>query len=138
MKWNKKQRRQAAYRLGVFLREIRSRERLTLRHVAEQADIPHSYLSALEDGKKGIPTLNNLKRITDVYRVRLDEALFRMGFLKKRRSSGNTNISDKFERLSPQRKKYVKKLLKHLAPGMKTDLNTICKLIVGLFQDTRI
>jgi len=54
---------------GSFLRNLRKERKLSLREVERKAKISNAYLSQIERGKRGIPTLGFLKRLASVYGI---------------------------------------------------------------------
>lgn len=60
--------------LGVKLRELRRRKRVTLSEMASALDVTPAYLSALEHGKRGRPTTLRMHQICAYFGVIWDEA----------------------------------------------------------------
>ncbi len=60
--------------LGAKLREMRAKRNITLKEMAEALNVSSAYLSALEHGKKGVPTWYMLQRIISYFNVIWDEA----------------------------------------------------------------
>ncbi len=60
--------------LGAKLREMRAKRNITLKEMAEALNVSSAYLSALEHGKKGVPTWYLLQRIISYFNVIWDEA----------------------------------------------------------------
>lgn len=54
---------------GIFLRNLRKERKLSLREVERKAKISNAYLSQIERGQRGIPTLGFLKRLASVYGI---------------------------------------------------------------------
>ncbi len=61
--------------LGNYLRELRERQKVSQKEVAEETGISRPYLSQLETGKRGVPGPKILKRLADFYGVSV-ESLF--------------------------------------------------------------
>ncbi|MBT9290843.1 helix-turn-helix domain-containing protein [Prosthecodimorpha staleyi] len=59
---------------GAKLRELRRQRGVTLRQMAEGLGVSAAYLSALEHGKRGVPTWFMVQRIIAYFNVIWDEA----------------------------------------------------------------
>ena len=63
-------------RFGEKLRTLRKKNNLTLKELAEKLDFDsHSYLSAIEFGKKQ-PSLELVMKIAVLFKVKTDDLLF--------------------------------------------------------------
>jgi len=60
--------------LGAKLRALREQRGVTLKQMAEALNVSSAYLSALEHGKRGVPTWYLLQRIITYFNVIWDEA----------------------------------------------------------------
>jgi transcriptional regulator with XRE-family HTH domain len=60
--------------LGQKMRELREARGLTLKDMAKALNVSSAYLSALEHGKRGLPTWGMLQRIIHYFGVIWDEA----------------------------------------------------------------
>ena len=54
---------------GEFIRELRKDRKLSLRDVGKKTKISNAYLSQVECGKRGIPSLKIIVRLAEVYGV---------------------------------------------------------------------
>lgn len=54
-------------KFGEFLKKARKKSKLTLRAVEEKTGISNSYLSQIEKGKRGVPSIGFLIRLGSVY-----------------------------------------------------------------------
>ena len=59
---------------GAKLRELRRQRGVTLRQMAEGLGVSAAYLSALEHGRRGLPTWSLVQRIIAYFNVIWDEA----------------------------------------------------------------
>ncbi|HYP57608.1 MAG TPA: helix-turn-helix transcriptional regulator [Beijerinckia sp.] len=59
---------------GEKLREMRAVRGVTLKAMAEALDVSPAYLSALEHGKRGVPTYFLVQRVITFFNVIWDEA----------------------------------------------------------------
>lgn len=66
---------------GKYLKDLRVAAHLTLRQVEIQAGVSDSYLSQVENGKRGIPSADILKKLAPVYGVPYEEMLVAAGYL---------------------------------------------------------
>jgi len=55
--------------LGSFLKQLRLDRNMTLREVENKVNISNGYLSQIESGKRGIPTIGILMKLSEVYGV---------------------------------------------------------------------
>lgn len=60
--------------LGVKLRQLRQEHNITLKEMAEGIDVSSAYISALEHGKRGVPTWATVQRIITFFNIIWDEA----------------------------------------------------------------
>lgn len=67
-------------KFGDKIREIRRRNKLTLRELSERSEIELTYLSKLENNKTGVPEEKTIEKLVKALRVRTDERedLFRL------------------------------------------------------------
>lgn len=54
---------------GIYLSKLREERKLTLRDVEKKVTISNAYLSQVEQGKKGIPTIKILRKLSVAYGV---------------------------------------------------------------------
>ncbi|MGA1804638.1 helix-turn-helix domain-containing protein [Rhizobium sp. HT1-10] len=59
---------------GEAVRKLRERKGVTQKEMAAALDVTPSYLSALEHGKRGLPTFALLQRIAGYFNIIWDEA----------------------------------------------------------------
>lgn len=59
---------------GLKLRELRDHKRVTQKKMAQDLNISAAYLSALEHGKRGVPSWQMLQRIIHYFNIIWDEA----------------------------------------------------------------
>ncbi|MDD5258517.1 MAG: helix-turn-helix transcriptional regulator [bacterium] len=64
-----------ANEFGAYLKKLREDRELTLREVEAKAKISNAYLSQLERGEKGIPTIKVLSRLAKAYGVLINEMM---------------------------------------------------------------
>lgn len=66
---------------GKYLREIRKENNLTIRQVELYAEVSNSYISQLENGKRGIPSPDVLKKLAKVYKVNYEDLMKKAGYI---------------------------------------------------------
>lgn len=68
--------------LGNTLKEIRTKNNLTLTEVAEKLGVTHKAVQFWEQGRNEIK-LSTLMSLCELYNISVDDVLNRAGFLKK-------------------------------------------------------
>lgn len=66
-----------------YIKGLRVAKRLSLRNVAQKAGISNSYLSQVEQGHRGPPHPNMLRKLASVYEVPVRELLENAGYLEE-------------------------------------------------------
>ncbi len=67
--------------IGIYLKELRTSKRFSLREAAEQAGLSNAYLSQIETGQRGIPAAKHLRRLAILYEVPVRDLFERAGYL---------------------------------------------------------
>jgi len=65
---------------GQYLKSLRVEQRLSLREVERRADVSSSYLAQIEQGRKGPPGAEILKRLAPVFGVPVRDMLKAAGY----------------------------------------------------------
>jgi transcriptional regulator with XRE-family HTH domain len=60
--------------LGAKLRQLRKERHVTLKEMAESLGVSSAYLSALEHGKRGVPTWFFIQRVISYFNLIWDDA----------------------------------------------------------------
>ena len=60
-------------KFGDKIREMRRRDKLTLRELSERSEIELTYLSKLENNKTGVPEEKTIEKLVKALRVNTDE-----------------------------------------------------------------
>ena len=76
-----------------YLKDLRIRRGLKLRHVQERTGISNSYLSQVETGKRNPPHPGILRKLAPVYGVTLAELLTKAGYLDRDVSEHDEEMS---------------------------------------------
>ncbi|CEG29602.1 transcriptional repressor LexA [Bacillus sp. B-jedd] len=77
---------------GEYLRSLRQERKLTIRQLEALSGVSNAYLSQMENGKRGIPTVEILKKIHTPLGVSFDELMLKAGYIS----------SDTKEKLTPE------------------------------------
>lgn len=56
-------------KFGEYLKQLREDRNMTLREVEDKAKISNAYLSQVENGQRGVPTMKILSKLARVYGV---------------------------------------------------------------------
>lgn len=100
---------------GEYLRELRNQRKLTTYQVELYAGVSNSYLSLIENGKRGIPSARVLKKLAPVYKVSYEELMAKAGYIPEGES--NLYLSEWDERisnLSEENQQIIEKVLRGL------------------------
>jgi len=71
----------SAIQFGGYLKTLRKRKNLTVRELAEKTDVSHSYLTQIENGKRGVPSHEILTRLAKPLGVSVDELMIQAGYI---------------------------------------------------------
>lgn len=84
---------------GKYLKELREKNKLTLRQVEIQSGVSDSYLSQVETGQRGVPKPDIIKKLAPVYKTAYEELLVAAGYLNSSlvQSAGRVNRSPENE-----------------------------------------
>jgi len=109
---------------GEILRKLREDRGLTLRQVEEKAKVSNAYLSQVERGERGIPSIRILTRLAEVYGTSILTLTQKAEdtIKHKNHNTGETKIPAPdtnficrgYENLSEENKQALKKFLHHL------------------------
>ncbi|WP_084413464.1 helix-turn-helix domain-containing protein [Desulfovirgula thermocuniculi] len=70
-----------AAEFGRYLQHLRKKRGLTIRQVELASGVSNSYLSQIENGKRGIPSPEILKKLAPVLHVSYKELMVKAGYL---------------------------------------------------------
>ncbi|MBP2635003.1 MAG: helix-turn-helix protein [Firmicutes bacterium] len=82
-----------AEEFGKYLKELRTERELTTRQLELQSGVSNSYISQLENGKRGMPTPNILKKLAPALKVSYEKLMLKAGYLP---------LDKKIEMLTPE------------------------------------
>jgi transcriptional regulator with XRE-family HTH domain len=89
--------------LGAFIREQREHARLSLRTLAERADVSNPYLSQIERGLRR-PSADILQRVADALRISAETLYVQAGILEERQGGLEEAIRTAAELTESQRR----------------------------------
>jgi len=70
-----------AEEFGKYLRELRQKRNLTIRQIELMSGVSNAYLSQIENGKRGIPSPEILKKLSQALKVPYEELMAAAGYL---------------------------------------------------------
>jgi SOS regulatory protein LexA len=68
-------------KLGAYLKQLRQDKNLTIRQLEKKSGVSNAYISQLENGKRGLPTPDVLKKLHDPLGVGYDELMEKAGYI---------------------------------------------------------
>lgn len=114
---------------GEFIKDLRIDRKMTLRDVEKEAKISNAYLSQVERGERGTPTMKILVRLAEVYGVPVSTLSDRAEAELRHESNESKKeevlapdtkfICRGYENLSAENKQTLKKFLQHLQSDNK-------------------
>lgn len=69
------------HRFGAYLKQIREDKGLSINQLAQAAEISGSQISRIENGLRGIPKPQTLRKIADALEVPYEELMSKAGYL---------------------------------------------------------
>jgi transcriptional regulator with XRE-family HTH domain len=90
----KRAERCAMENFGQYLKTLREEQRLSIREVERRAGVSSSYLAQIEQGRKGPPGAEILKKLAPVYSVPVRDLLKAAGYLDEATSTGLTETEE--------------------------------------------
>jgi transcriptional regulator with XRE-family HTH domain len=108
---------------GEYLRKLRKERGFTLREVENKVNVSNAYLSQLERGERGVPTIRVLSKLAEAYGVSLTSLTEEMeGIIHKDREEYMLNLPSpdsqfvirSYESLSEGNKEALMKFLQYL------------------------
>ncbi|SDM18295.1 transcriptional repressor LexA [Bacillus sp. OK048] len=68
-------------KFGEYLRELRKERGLSIRQLEKKTGVSNAYLSQIENGKKGLPSPDILKKISEPLKVGYEELMEKAGYI---------------------------------------------------------
>ena len=72
-----------ANEFGTYIRRLRNKRGMTIRQLELYSGVSNSYLSQLENGKRGIPSPDIIKKLSTGLRVDYEELMIKAGYMKE-------------------------------------------------------
>lgn len=72
-----------ANEFGLYIRKLRLDRKMTIRQLELYSDVSNSYLSQLENGKRGIPSPEILKKLSKGLKVDYNELMIKAGYVEE-------------------------------------------------------
>ncbi len=66
---------------GQFIKDLRKRQRMSLRDVEKESGVSNAYIAQLEKGDRPAPSADILKKLARAYNVTVRELLMKAGYL---------------------------------------------------------
>lgn len=121
-----------AKEFGEYLKDIRKERGLTIRQIETYSGVSNSYLSQLENGKKGIPSPTILKKLSKALKVDYNLLMIKAGHLENNEKIiaedhellkviKEHNLKYKGKVLTSEQKEQVEKMLQILLDKKSTD-----------------
>ena len=76
-----------ANEFGSFIRKLRKEREMTIRQLELYSGVSNSYLSQLENGKRGIPSPDIIKKISKGLKVDYNDLMIKAGYMEKKHTS---------------------------------------------------
>lgn len=94
---------------GLYIRKLRNEKKLTIRQLELYSGVSNSYLSQLENGKRGIPSAEVLKKLSSPLGVTQSELMIKAGYIDEAYAYEKpSQLTDKDERDIAKRMKKMK------------------------------
>ncbi|WP_051758464.1 helix-turn-helix domain-containing protein [Rossellomorea vietnamensis] len=92
---------------GLFLRQLRKERDMTVRRLAELSNVSQSYITNLENNKRGIPSPDVLKKLSGPLQLKYSELMYRAGHLTEEEFEVYRKIEARSEALDERLKKVI-------------------------------
>lgn len=71
-----------AKEFGMYLKNLRKENNLSIRQLAERSNVSNAYLSQVENGKRSVPSPEILKRLSEQLNTSYDELMNEAGYIE--------------------------------------------------------
>ncbi|WP_346206781.1 helix-turn-helix transcriptional regulator [Caldifermentibacillus hisashii] len=102
-----------AEEFGKYIKELRAKRELTIRQLEIYSGVSNSYLSQLENGKRGIPSPEILKKLSKGLKVPYDELMIKAGYLEEKAENNS------LPKLTPKDERDIKKDLESIINNLE-------------------
>src|SRR5699024_5295192 len=83
-----------AKKFGSYIRKLRNDRELTIRQLELYSGVSNSYLSQLENGKRGIPSPEIIRKLSKGLKVDYNDLMIKAGYVEE---EGNEEVDEEFE-----------------------------------------
>ncbi|MEH7250302.1 helix-turn-helix transcriptional regulator [Neobacillus niacini] len=118
---------------GQFLRQLRKEKELTVRKLAELSNVSQSYITNLENNKRGVPSYDVLKKLSEALELRYSELLYRAGYFTEEEYEVYRKIEARSEAIYER----LKKVIDLLSTNGKFRQN-ILKDLIPIFNNDQV
>jgi len=66
---------------GRYLRSLRKQKKITIRQLELYSGVSHAYLSQIENGKRGLPSPEILRKLSKPLEVPYEELMYKAGYI---------------------------------------------------------
>lgn len=82
------------FEFGAYIRTLREKADISLNQLAEESGVSNAQISRIENGKRGVPKVDTLKRLAKPLKVSYEELLDKAGYFKKNNKNSNPGDSE--------------------------------------------
>lgn len=95
---------------GSYIKNLRESKGLTLNQVALYSDISAAQLSRIENGKRGVPKANTIKKLSEALKCDFEELMVVAGYID---ASDEIIVAGEKVKVTPEEFKVFSELMKH-------------------------
>lgn len=100
---------------GKYLRSLRKSKNLTLKELANLSEVSQSYITNVENNKRGIPSPDILKKLSEPLGVDYEELMIKAGYWKKRHTKEDRILFEEIYNTHSDALDQITEVLKALA-----------------------
>ncbi|WP_275999315.1 helix-turn-helix domain-containing protein [Aneurinibacillus migulanus] len=116
---------------GQFLRNLRNKKDMTVNQLAMYSGVSAAAISRIENGKRGVPKPETIRKIAEALKVPYEELMEAAGYLPEENPSSSQKQSllndpelniafyDGYDELSPEEQEAVKEIVKNTIETFK-------------------
>ncbi|MEZ2737245.1 helix-turn-helix domain-containing protein [Aneurinibacillus aneurinilyticus] len=116
---------------GQFLRNLRNKKDMTVNQLAMYSGVSAAAISRIENGKRGVPKPETIRKIAEALKVPYEELMEAAGYLPEENQSSSQKQSllndpelniafyDGYDELSPEEQEAVKEIVKNTIETFK-------------------
>jgi transcriptional regulator with XRE-family HTH domain len=104
-----------SHEFGKYLKELRKSKKITVKALADKSGVSQSYLTNVENNKRGIPSPEILKKISGPLGVTYEELMIKAGYWKEQYSKEDRILFEGIYNTRSETIERIKEILKALA-----------------------